>query len=136
MSELFGKTLRQPPAEAYQPALRSFRALQLGRLRSQLDISDIDFRRLGSDVNLGGGGLITGVLGRLLPSPRCLFDAGRRFACAKRSASAHGEEPDEEGSPQQNDANDQPQSCRIHRLILGEDGPVARLSDRGWTRSA
>ena len=65
-----------------------------------------------------------------------LFDAGRRFTRAQRSAAADGEEADEKGSHQQNDANDQPQSCRIHRLILGEDGPVARLSDRGWTRSA
>jgi hypothetical protein len=99
---------RQPPTEAYQPAFRSFRALQLRCLRSQLDISDVDFRQPGSEVNLSGGGLITGVLGRLLPSTWCLLDAGRRLASAKRSAPAHGEEADEKRSPQQNDANDQP----------------------------
>ena len=92
--------------------------------------------RRGSDVNLRGGWFITGVFGRLLPPTWRLLKAGRRLTRTERSAPADGDETDEKGSCQQNDANDQPQSCRIHRLILGEDGPAPPLSDRGWTRSS
>jgi hypothetical protein len=49
------------------------------------------------------------------------LNARRLFTGTQRSTPADGEETDETDNQQQNDANDQPESCRIHRLILGEE---------------
>ena len=70
------------------------------------------------------------------PSHAVGFPGWGLLTGAQRSASANGDEADEHGGHQQNGAGDQPQSCRIHRHILGEDGRNPGVSDRGWTRSA
>jgi hypothetical protein len=79
---------------------------------------------------------VSGILGRLFPTTWCWLDAWGSFTRTEHSTAADGEEADKGDGRQQNHADDHPQSCRIHRLILGEESRTACLSDREWTRLA
>jgi hypothetical protein len=67
------------------------------------------------------GGLVPCIFGRLFPSTWRWLYARRSFAGAECSAPTADKEADKSGHDQHNDADDHPQSCRIHRLILGEE---------------